>query len=487
MSKVSWQQWGTIEYMGVDGAKKKKIGLITYTGSIAKLLSEFFQQLKEISMHQFHKLWQLRNFNNTLQHLQIGQVLFIHDFQMNLMLFVQDEPVGVHWEHPQITVHPTSVFNWCLNECCNKIVHEDIIHISDDKKHDKHAVSTFINKSIEHLTSKSVPIMEIIDFMDQCSGQSKSKFTFHNITKFNIPYTRHFYGVKHGKGPSDRAGGRFKKFMRNAVKAKHTFQNVNDVYEYCKEAYFIQEKCNETNKIHNESDRLKTKNGHIQKIVFNHPVIVRNRDEKLNGIAGSHDYMHAVHNTGVRGVVQYRFFDCCCYGCTTHNEECSQQDYANDWTTFCLTGKLKDRNLQLDSWFKAIGERIKPNNVEEFEQFAESDEEDHTTHEDFVCETTPEIPADCDVAGPLLAKEVFIHNENDEPLVELSDSEFDNDFVDNHTSDVHIDGNEDNDSCIFVAEEEYVSSDYSEESEVEYEAECVQQIDIDVDNSLNFN
>ena len=41
--------------------------------------------------------------------------------------------------------------------------------------------------------------------------------------------------------------------------------------------------------------------------------------------------------------------------------------------------------------------------------------------------------------------------------------------------------------CIFIAEEEYVNSDYSEESEVDYEAECVQQIDIDDDNSLNFN
>ena len=246
--------------------------------------------------------------------------------------------------------------------------------------------------------------------------------------------------------------------MCNAVKAKHTFQNANDVYEYCKEAYFVQEKCNKTNKIHNESYRQKMKNGHIQEIVFNHPVIVWKADEKLNGIAGSHDYMHAVCNTGVCGVVQYRFFNCCCYGCTTHNEECSQQDYADDWTTFCLTGKLKDRDLQLDSWFKAIGERIQPNNVEEFEQFAESDKEDHTTHEGFVCETTPEIPADCDATGSLHANEVFIHNENDEALVELSESKFDNDFIDNHISDVHNDGNEDNDSCIFVAEEEYVSS-----------------------------
>ena len=50
------------------------------------------------------------------------------------------------------------------------------------------------------------------------------------------------------------AGERFKKFMCNAVKAKHTFQNANDVYEYCKEAYFIQEKCNEINEIHHKSD-----------------------------------------------------------------------------------------------------------------------------------------------------------------------------------------------------------------------------------------
>ena len=170
-----------------------------------------------------------------------------------------------------------------------------------------------------------------------------------------------------------------------------------------------------------------------------------------------------------------------------HNEECSQQDCADDWTTFCLTGKLKDHDLQLDSWLKAIGEIIQPNNVEEFEQFAESDEEEHTTHEGFICEETPEIPPDCDVRGPLHPNEVFIQNENDEPLVELSDGEFDNDLIDNHISDVHNDGNEDNDSCVFIAEEEYVSSDYSDESEVEYEAECVQQIDIDDDNSLNFN
>ena len=80
--------------------------------------------------------------------------------------------------HPQLTVHPTSVFYKCLNEDCNKVVSEDVLHITDDKIHNKHAVNSFITKSIEHLKAKGVPIHEIIEFMDNCSAQYKSRFTF---------------------------------------------------------------------------------------------------------------------------------------------------------------------------------------------------------------------------------------------------------------------------------------------------------------------
>ena len=104
-----WQQWEKVLYV-VNGKKKTKICLVTHHGSMATLLALFFKQLKETAMHQFQKLWQLRNFSFTLRHLQKGQVLFVHDFQMNFMLFAPDEPSGVHWDHPQLTVHPTSVF-----------------------------------------------------------------------------------------------------------------------------------------------------------------------------------------------------------------------------------------------------------------------------------------------------------------------------------------------------------------------------------------
>ena len=96
LQRVSWQQWEDVKYIGHDGNRKKKTALIRYYGSVAKLLALSFKQLKMIAMHQFQKLWQLRNFNMTLSYLQHGQVLFIHDFQMNLMLFTQDEPIGTH-------------------------------------------------------------------------------------------------------------------------------------------------------------------------------------------------------------------------------------------------------------------------------------------------------------------------------------------------------------------------------------------------------
>ena len=72
----------------------------------------------------------------------------------------------------------------------------------------------------------------------------------------------------------------------------------------------MQQTCNrQNNELRNEANneidlqekkRKKQKNPeHIQRIVFNHAVINRTPDEKLRGITGSRDYMHAVRNTGV--------------------------------------------------------------------------------------------------------------------------------------------------------------------------------------------
>ena len=158
LKKVSWKQWDSVKYFDKSGKSKSKTELVQHTGSIVNLMNTFFKQLRKMSCHQFFKIWQLHNFNLSLSNLQRGQVLFVHDFQQNLLLLTQDEALAAHWDHPQLTIHPTAFFYLCLN--CNKIVKEDLIHITMDKNHDKHAVNQFIATSIEHIKKKGIPIEE---------------------------------------------------------------------------------------------------------------------------------------------------------------------------------------------------------------------------------------------------------------------------------------------------------------------------------------
>ena len=386
-----------------------------------------------------------------------------------------------------------------FEEDCNEVVSEDVLHITDDKTHDKHAVNSFITKSLQHLKAKGVPIHEIIEFTDNCLAQYKSRFTFHTITKFDIPYTQYYYGMEHGKGPSDRAGERFKKFLCDAVKAKQILLSAQQIEAYCRDAYCVQRTCNrDNNKLCNEANnevdleekkRKKQKSPeHIKRIVFNHPIINQTPDEKLRGISGSWDYMHVVGNTGITAIVQYRMFDCSCYGCVMHNEECSQQEYADEWITACVKGKLKDKAFNVDTWFKGIGKRTEQNDIEEFEPLDESEEEDNSMHEVFEVDASPEITEDCDVAAASDADKVVLLNENDEPLVELSANSYeaDNKSYQDEDDNESCQDEEDNESCIFISEQEYMSSECSAESEVEYLEEIPEQI-LYCDDSLSFN
>ena len=139
LKKVSWKQWESVRYYDKKGKSKSKTELMHHTGSVVNLMNTYFKQLRKMSSHQFFKIWQLHNFNLSLTNLQRGQVLFVHDFQQNLLLLTQNEALAAHWDHPQLMIHPTAVFYLCMN--CNKVVKEDLIHITMDKNHDKHAVN----------------------------------------------------------------------------------------------------------------------------------------------------------------------------------------------------------------------------------------------------------------------------------------------------------------------------------------------------------
>ena len=101
--EVRWRQWEQIKIGHKKGKATYKTELCMKTGSIVNLMRLYTKQLQSMSLHQFFKVWQLRNFNLTINNLQRGQVLFVHDFQQNFLLINQDESSGPHWDHPQLT------------------------------------------------------------------------------------------------------------------------------------------------------------------------------------------------------------------------------------------------------------------------------------------------------------------------------------------------------------------------------------------------
>ena len=205
------------------------------------LLNKYLEQLNKISSHQFMKIWQLKQFNISLQNLCKGQVLLVHDFSQNLLLYAQDEVSTAHWDHEQVTLHPTVVY---YVGPCRKMIKEEVIHMMNNRKHIEKTVAVFQKKTIEFLKSKKVPIVEILEWTDNAPTQYKNKNCFQRMSLMQKPITRNFFGEKHGKGPSNRAGACFKTYVSKIVKSKKaTFSTIEDLASYCTDNYEWQVEC----------------------------------------------------------------------------------------------------------------------------------------------------------------------------------------------------------------------------------------------------
>ena len=326
LKNVKWKQWQQVKYQAPEGKKlNKKMDMVSHYGSSSCLVATYMKQLKSMSRHQFMKIWQLRNFNLAKEHLQPSQLLCVHDFSQNILLYYQDEVGSKHWDHEQMSLHPSSLLMKCIT--CNGLIHEEVIHLTPDKTHDHKAVEQFVQTTLHHLEQKGIEIKEIIEFTDHASSQYKSKFSFFNLSNMQIPTTRHYFGVKHGKGPSDCAGANYKKFVKKTILTGHNFDNCEDLGNYSMMQYVEQSVTHGTHKW--KWDVY----AHSLKSSFYHSKIINRKADppKLRTLKGCRDWMHAVRNTGIPGVVEWRDFDCCCSGCVSHSGDCKNKNIADSW------------------------------------------------------------------------------------------------------------------------------------------------------------
>ena len=108
--------------------------------SYQDLIDRYVTLLDVMAEHTFMASWNYCQFKRAKKNLLPGQLLFIHDFAQNYLCLLQNEPQGKHWDHNQVTLHPTVAYYICPNENCNKMVTHELVHSSDDLKHDAHLV-----------------------------------------------------------------------------------------------------------------------------------------------------------------------------------------------------------------------------------------------------------------------------------------------------------------------------------------------------------
>lgn len=145
-----------------------------------------------------------------------GQVTVQVDFAENYAFLVQNAAPGFHWNNDQATIYNV-VINY-KNE--NKILHKNLIIVSDCLKHDAVSVYTF-TKIIICFLKEQFPELKKIDYISDGAPQQYKNFKnvinlCYHKEDFNIDATWHFYPTAHGKGPCDGLGATAKRAASKA-------------------------------------------------------------------------------------------------------------------------------------------------------------------------------------------------------------------------------------------------------------------------------
>ena len=139
--------------------------------SYLDLIELHVNHLHSMAEHTFMATWNYCQFKRARTNIKPGELLLVNDFAQNYLCLLQNEPQGMHWEHKQVTLHPTVAYYTCSNDLCAMTVTHEFVHMSEDLKHDAHIVKRFVNESVKVVKSRKIEIHKIIQFSNQAPSQ----------------------------------------------------------------------------------------------------------------------------------------------------------------------------------------------------------------------------------------------------------------------------------------------------------------------------
>ena len=231
---------------------------------------------------------------------------------------------------------PTVAHYRCMK--CQQLITHEIVHVSEDLKHDAHLVKVFTARSLSVLKKNNVDIRKIIEFTDQAPSQYKNKTAFHNLCNSKIPIQENFFGVRHRKSSCDACTGRVKQGVTRLVQSEQ--EVVNDAgtfYETCVK--------------HLEKPLVQSEDTcqhYMLTLEYHNKLGNRPSTLHLQGIPETCK-LHQIGNTNSKALY-YRKFECCCFGCIHGTEVCSNDICPSQWEGYDLA-KKKSVELSLKFWF----------------------------------------------------------------------------------------------------------------------------------------
>ena len=328
---IQWNRWVWVEKF--PGSTAKKMILRTEQGTHKDLLDVFLDDLKSLSHHLFSANWNYAQFQYIRDNLKPGYLLSVLDFGQNYINVFQDEPQSIHWDHTQMTIHP--IVNFFIKPGESVVTVEEHIMISNDKNHDKYAVKTFEEASLNYLKEKGFTPTHIIQFNDNCASQYKGKFTFQFVSCSEIPLLKMYFGAQHGKGPADGAVGRVTFAATRAVKAGQVIiRSAQEFYSFCVE------KLNKN-----------TSGTFVQKFFYIDNI---DRTQTIEAVTTkTSSTWFSVRSCGAPYVIESREIGCICESCIlSDGTACPNQAYCPPWKAINMrTGKpLLDENFRNMHW-----------------------------------------------------------------------------------------------------------------------------------------
>ena len=334
-SAVLFHEWKPIK---IENTKKKPLHRVLCQTTCRKLISLFCENLDTMALHLFDFKFQAMQFDMAKKQLRENTVLMVLDFAQNVSLKSQFEAQSGMWHRPQITLHPIVCYYRCP-QGCGSLVTDEIMLVSDDRKHDFHAVKAFTEKALEHLEDSAVVVAKVIQFSDNCTSQYKSAKTFFHASRFPIPFVRNYFGAGHGKGPSDGFTGRVKQLVLPRLQTYCT--NVNNAatfVSYCSRRFGIRA---------TEVQACQ----HKRQSFFRVNDIDREESISPETVPGTLK-VHCVRNKGIPGQVELRCNSCVCPVCV-YNEPgtCENHEHVEKFVT-----------AEVSRHHKRAGEPISSNN-----------------------------------------------------------------------------------------------------------------------------